>query len=85
MCTALQQGGDVEQPWLMSKYDVILLKPVLRIFILFILVNASNIFIVISNVFTAMVCMTDGDREIPEMPVILGFIVQTTKLYLHFM
>jgi len=82
MCTALQQGGDVEQPWLMSKYDVIPLKPVLRIFILFILVNASNIFIVISNVFT---CMTDGDREIPEMHVILGFIVQTTKLYLHFM
>ena len=23
MCTALQLGGDVEQPWLMSKYDVI--------------------------------------------------------------
>jgi len=24
VCTALQVGGDVEQPWLMSKYDVIL-------------------------------------------------------------
>jgi len=23
VCTALQLGGDVEQPWLMSKYDVI--------------------------------------------------------------
>jgi len=23
VCTALQQGGDVEQPWLMGKYDVI--------------------------------------------------------------
>jgi len=23
MCTALELGGDVEQPWLMSKYDVI--------------------------------------------------------------
>jgi len=23
MCTALRLGGDVEQPWLMSKYDVI--------------------------------------------------------------
>ena len=23
MCTALQLGGDVEQPWHMSKYDVI--------------------------------------------------------------
>jgi len=23
VCTALRQGGDVEQPWLMSKYDVI--------------------------------------------------------------
>ena len=23
MCTAFQLGGDVEQPWLMSKYDVI--------------------------------------------------------------
>ena len=26
MCTALQLGGDVEQPWLMSKYDAII-KP----------------------------------------------------------
>jgi len=23
MCTALQLGGDVEQPWLISKYDII--------------------------------------------------------------
>jgi len=23
VCTALQLGGDVEQPWLMSKYDVV--------------------------------------------------------------
>ena len=23
VCSALQLGGDVEQPWLMSKYDVI--------------------------------------------------------------
>jgi len=23
VCTQLQLGGDVEQPWLMSKYDVI--------------------------------------------------------------
>jgi len=23
VCTALQLGGDVEQPWIMSKYDVI--------------------------------------------------------------
>ena len=23
MCTALRLGGDVEQPWLKSKYDVI--------------------------------------------------------------
>jgi len=22
VCTALQLGGDVEQPWIMSKYDV---------------------------------------------------------------
>jgi len=25
LCTALQLGGDVEQPWLMSKYDVCVL------------------------------------------------------------
>ena len=23
MCTVLQLGGDIEQPWLMSKYDII--------------------------------------------------------------
>ena len=23
VCTALQLGGDVEQPWIMNKYDVI--------------------------------------------------------------
>ena len=27
VCAALQLGGDVEQPWLMSKYDVLATPP----------------------------------------------------------